>query len=75
MQESLEKQDFTKFHSLNHKLIEAVDRMLTEDIAILMAKIPQEILSASHEQLLKGGVFTCVEETVSPFGYKRGEGN
>ena len=36
MQEQLANQDFTKFHPLDKKLLERVDKMLAEDIAKLM---------------------------------------
>lgn len=75
MQEVLANQDFTKFHPLKIKLLEVVDRMLAEDIATLMAKIPQEeVNNIDHEGSIRGGAFVNIEDTVSPFGYKRGEG-
>ena len=39
MQEQLANQDFTKFHPLDKKLLERVDKMLAEDIAKLMVSI------------------------------------
>ncbi|XP_014668557.1 PREDICTED: EH domain-containing protein 2-like [Priapulus caudatus] len=42
MQEQLKDQDFTKFHALKPRLLEAVDRMLAVDIAQLMAIVPNE---------------------------------
>lgn len=74
MQEHLAGHDFTKFHSLNPRLLEVVDKMLAEDIARLMAMIPHEEVNASSEPQVKGGAFDGVQDTVSPFGYKRGEG-
>ncbi|KAF5285282.1 hypothetical protein FQR65_LT13296 [Abscondita terminalis] len=75
MQEVLQNQDFTKFHPIKPKLLEIVDRMLSDDISVLMAKIPQEEVNhIESEVLIKGGAFEGVEDTVSPFGYKRGEG-
>ncbi|GJQ70553.1 putative N-terminal EH-domain containing protein [Trypoxylus dichotomus] len=74
MKASLSKHDFTKFHSLKPKLIDTVDTMLSQDIAQLMSMIPQEELSFEDNNFLTGGAFECVEDTVSPFGYKRGEG-
>lgn len=74
MQEVLERQDFNKFHNLSHRLIENVDKMLSEDIAILMSKIPHEESTSTSEPTIKGGAFTTCEDNVSPFGYKRGEG-
>lgn len=73
MQESLLNQDFNKFHCLNHKLLDAVDKMLSENIANLMAMIPNED-HKTFEPIIRDGAFACVEDNVSPFGYKRGEG-
>ena len=39
MQEQLQNQDFTKFHPLDKKLLERVDKMLAEDIAKLMVSV------------------------------------
>lgn len=75
MQEVLQNQDFTKFHPIKPKLLEIVDRMLADDISSLMAKIPQEEINhIEAETVVKGGAFEGVEDTISPFGYKRGEG-
>ncbi|XP_015521927.1 EH domain-containing protein 3 [Neodiprion pinetum] len=74
MQESLAHHDFTKFHPLKPRLLEIVDKMLAEDIAKLMAMIPHEEMATSTEPMIKGGAFEGVEDQVSPFGYKRGEG-
>ncbi|KYB29743.1 EH domain-containing protein 3 [Tribolium castaneum] len=75
MQEILANQDFTKFHPLKPKLLEIVDRMLADDIANLMAKIPlEEVNNTETTGNVKGGAFVNVEDTVSPFGYKKGEG-
>ncbi|KAK3925768.1 EH domain-containing protein 1 [Frankliniella fusca] len=75
MQEQLAHHDFTKFHPIRPKLLEAVDKMLADDIARLMAQIPQEEEVASTELgTVKGGAFKNIEDTISPFGYKRGEG-
>lgn len=54
MQESLQNQDFTKFHSLKPHLLETVDRMLAVDIARLMNMIPQEETEMVSEPLIKG---------------------
>lgn len=75
MQENLSKYDFSKFHSFKPKLLEVVDKMLTDDIAQLMSLIPHE--GRSEEALdnqIRGGAFEGVEDQVSPFGYGRGEG-
>ncbi|PSN36946.1 EH domain-containing protein 1 [Blattella germanica] len=74
MQELLVHHDFTKFHPLKPRLLEVVDKMLAEDIARLMAMIPLDEVHTVSEPLVKGGAFEGVEDTVSPFGYKRGEG-
>lgn len=39
--------DFTKFHSLGQKLLEALDEMLTHDIAKLMPLLRQERLEST----------------------------
>lgn len=38
----MQHHDFTKFQVLKPRLLEVVDKMLAEDIARLMALIPQE---------------------------------
>ncbi|RWS17542.1 EH domain-containing protein 3-like protein [Dinothrombium tinctorium] len=73
MQEKLMSYDFTKFHTLRKPLLDAVDKMLAEDISRLMAMIPQEQVEQKEETTtVKGGAFEGVQE--SPFGYGRGEG-
>lgn len=75
MQEQLAHHDFTKFQPLKIRLLEVVDKMLSDDIARLMAQIPQEEETYTIDQgNVKGGAFKNIEDTVSPFGYKRGEG-
>ncbi|XKL65026.1 hypothetical protein PGB90_005112 [Kerria lacca] len=74
MQEALQSQDFTKFQLLKSRYLEVVDKMLAEDIAKLMALIPLEENVVISEPIVKGGAFQGVQDTVSPFGYKRGEG-
>ncbi|XP_072402144.1 EH domain-containing protein 1-like [Diabrotica undecimpunctata] len=77
MQEVLANLDFSKFNPLKPKLLDIVDRMLAEDISILMAKIPleaEEKSAKNGDNMVQGGAFTSVEDTISPFGYKRGEG-
>lgn len=75
MQEVLMTMDFTKFQPLKPKLLDIVDRMLAEDISNLMAKIPLENNNDMNQKgNVEGGAFNNVEDTVSPFGYKRGEG-
>ncbi|OAD52669.1 EH domain-containing protein 1, partial [Eufriesea mexicana] len=74
MQEALAHHDFSKFNSLKPKLLEVVDNMFIKDIAKLMTMIPHEETGKTSELLVKGGAFEGVEDQVSPFGYKRGEG-
>jgi len=76
MQEQLVHHDFTKFHSLDKKLLERVDKMLAEDIAKLMAMIPLEEKQSRTEgsDLIEGGAFDGVMDSKTPFMYKGGEG-
>merc|ERR1712113_1334618 len=62
MQEQLANHDFTKFHTLDTKLLDRVDRMLAEDIAKLMAMIPldEEIRRNNDADKIKGGAFDQV---------------
>lgn len=71
MQEQLENYDFTKFHSLKPKLIEAVDNMLTNKISSLMSLISQEEMSMPT-QMVQGGAFDGTTE--GPFNQGYGEG-
>lgn len=57
------RQDFARFSSLKPHLLEAVDRMLANDIARLMAMIPHEALTT--DSFVKGKdhvriCYTCV---------------
>ncbi|XP_017112183.1 EH domain-containing protein 1 [Drosophila elegans] len=75
MQEVLQHQDFTKFHSLKPHLLDIVDNMLAKDIARLIEMIPQEEMSLVSEPVVKGGAFEgVIDDHVSPFGYMKGEG-
>lgn len=76
MQELLAVHDFTKFNLLKPRLLEGVDKMLAEDIARLMAMIPQEEALASRDNgnAIRGGAFDGVMADQSVFGYRRGEG-
>jgi len=76
MQEQLANQDFTKFHPLDKKLLERVDKMLAEDIAKLMAMVPlEEAMSKDNgTDKIEGGAFDGVMESKTPFMYKGGEG-
>ncbi|XP_064600664.1 EH domain-containing protein 3-like [Liolophura sinensis] len=72
MKEQLQHHDFSKFHQIKPKLLEAVDDMLSNDIARLMQMIPKEEEAQFEEKRVKGGAFENYEE--SPFGIGRGEG-
>ncbi|XP_076166341.1 EH domain-containing protein 1-like [Ptiloglossa arizonensis] len=74
MRECLAHHDFDRFSLLKPKLLEVVDKMLADDIAKLMAMIPHEEMATMSDSLVKGGAFESVEDQISPFGYKRGEG-
>ncbi|XP_037810641.1 EH domain-containing protein 3 [Lucilia sericata] len=75
MQDVLQHQDFTKFHSLKPHLLDIVDNMLAKDIARLMEMIPQEEMTLVSEPMVKGGAFEgVIDDNVSPFGYMKGEG-
>ena len=76
MQEQLANQDFTKFHQLDRKLLERVDKMLAEDIAKMMSMIPldEENRRQNDQDKIKGGAFDGVMETATPFMFKGGEG-
>ena len=66
MQEKLINHDFTKFPLLKKSLLDTVDKMLAEDIAKLMAMIPQ--VSVFHLGFFKTCFFTlypfCAQEQV-----------
>jgi len=84
MQDVLVNLDFSKFQSLKPHLLEEVDKMLANDIAKLMAMIPLQDMQnrkmnngdveQQQQLVVKGGAFLSVQDTASPFGYKRGEG-
>ncbi|XP_056437555.1 EH domain-containing protein 3 [Gadus chalcogrammus] len=71
MQDQLQSQDLTKFPPLKGKLLEAVDDMLTHDIAGLMVLVRQEE-NLRPNAAVKGGAFTNTLN--GPFGYGYGEG-
>lgn len=73
MQETLEVCDFSKFHSIKPKLLEAVDKMLEDDIAKIMERIPEEEEETTNGTV-EGGAFTNVVNAESPFGYMQSEG-
>lgn len=71
MQEILDLQDFTKFQYLKPKLIEIVDKTLTEDIGRL---IPIDDLAApASESAVEGGAFEGTEDLITPFSNRRSE--
>lgn len=72
MQEQLQFHDFSKFQPLKPKLLENVDKMLSEEIAKLMARIPKEEHDKVENSAVKGGAFEGYKE--SPFGIGKGEG-
>ncbi|XP_031343905.1 EH domain-containing protein 3-like [Photinus pyralis] len=73
MQDSLSRYDFSKLRHFKARLLESVDKMLSEDISQLMAMIPHDE-TVLDDCKLTGGIFEGVEDRVSPFGYQRGEG-
>lgn len=71
VQEQLVHYDFSKFPSLKMKLIESVDKMLSNKIAQLMNMIREE--EGKHPvQMVMGGAFQGSED--GPFGHGYGEG-
>lgn len=54
MQENLAHHDFTKFNILKPRLLEVVDKMLSDDIAKLMAMIPHEESATTSDPVIKG---------------------
>nr|CAD7194636.1 unnamed protein product [Timema douglasi] len=66
--------DFSRFRTVNQRLLDVVDEMLATDIANLMALIPQEEASTMDKRIIEGGAFSVVSDKSTPFGYKRGEG-
>jgi EH domain-containing protein 1 len=52
LQEQLMRQDFARFSTLKLHLLETVDMMLANDIARLMAMIPQEV--STSDSFVKG---------------------
>ena len=60
MRKNLERFDFSKFNSLDQKMLDKVDQMLAEDIPRLMSLIPHEEREKTLDGKSKvvGGVFT-----------------
>lgn len=73
--EQLAHHDFSKFNPLKPRLLETVDKMLAEDIAKLMAVIPNEVnqrqSAGQPEPSIKGGAFEGVQDKMSPFGFMK----
>ena len=74
MQENLQYHDFTKFHPIRTKFMDQVDDLLANDIARLMAMIPQESETMAEVHRVKGGVFSSGEGTFNPFATGATEG-
>jgi EH domain-containing protein 1 len=55
-QDNLANQDFSKFHSLRPALMEAVDKMLAQDISPLMSLITKEEAVHHVEPQVKGDI-------------------
>ena len=53
MQEQLQYHDFSRFPVLKPKLLDTVDRMLAEDIARLMTRIPKEAEQQTNTAVVK----------------------
>lgn len=71
MQEILELQDFNKLQYLKPKLIEIVDKTLTEDIGRL---IPiDDLTPPANETSVEGGAFEDTEGLITPFSNRRSE--
>lgn len=71
MREQLELADFKTFKSLDKKLVEKVDNMLSVDITQLMQMLPKEDYKISMESPVRGGAF---EDEAGPFGIGKAEG-
>ena len=74
MQDNLQYHDFSKFEKLKPKLIERVDSMLSNDIARLMAMLPQEAEDRNGELQVRGGVFASAQGVFNPFATGAAEG-
>jgi hypothetical protein len=71
MRESLEALDFRTFKTLDKKLVERVDYMLSSDITQLMQMLPKEEYRTNTDLPVKGGAF---DDQSSPFGIGQTEG-
>ena len=73
MRKHLERFDFSKFNSLDNKMLEKLDKMLSEDIPRLMSLIPHEEREKTLDgkSQVVGGVFT---KDVLPVGTGINEG-
>ena len=67
MQDLLRNTDFSKFKPLDRKLLERVDKMLSEDVPKLMSMIPQEERQymALHTQSGSTGGITALAGTTT----------
>lgn len=89
MQDALQHHDFSEFRLLKPRLLEAVDTMLTENVATLIAQGSLDEINLNFEPAMKGALmatvdrgdcaqtgwgFRVVQDMETPFGYKRGEG-
>ena len=72
MQEQLQHHDFSKFHTLEKRKLDTVDKMLAGDIARLMQMVPHEEQVLNDAPPVKGGAFDGVGD--SPFNIGSGEG-
>ncbi|CAF1154756.1 unnamed protein product [Didymodactylos carnosus] len=70
MQELLKNMDFTKFKQLDRKVLERVDRMLSEDVPKLMSMIPQEEKNymAAHDRPISSSAFSDQQSTPFEMG-------
>lgn len=72
MREVLEQVDFKTFKSLDKKLIEKVENMLSTDITQLMQMLPKEdYKSLDTPSTVRGGAF---DDQAGPFGIGQAEG-
>jgi EH domain-containing protein 1 len=71
MREILEQLDFKTFKTLDKKLIDKVENMLSVDITQLMQMLPKEDYKNKDEVPVRGGAF---DDQTSPFGIGQTEG-
>lgn len=73
-QAKLQPYDFSKLHSLKVKLIDEVDKMLSNEVTRLMAMIPHETESNHEIKTIRGGAFSVGDSIHNPFATGAGEG-